>query len=183
MSKLYATDYDEPIENFSFGSNVVNDELYTNVIYYIAAHKPTELFDRPVEELSQLEQSRLRKYEDIDLLKELLERHYNGTEEEEDYDTLCIFARNVTPFKLMEFHMSEEQFDEAKDRVISYFSYDDDGFYSYDKLDTLIAQHDDNYLMHLYTKTKIDHILETTTRRPQKDSKPRIIRMNYKKTS
>lgn len=39
MDNLKTTNYDESIENFSFGSNVVNDELYTKVIYYIAAHK------------------------------------------------------------------------------------------------------------------------------------------------
>ena len=60
MSKLYATN-NESIENFSFGSNVVNDELYTKVIYYIADNKPTELFEKPEEELTELEQGRRKK--------------------------------------------------------------------------------------------------------------------------
>ena len=162
MSKLYATYYDESIENFSFGSNVVNDELYTKVIYYIADHKPSELFEKPEEELTELEQGRLSKYEEIDILKEILEKHYSGMGEEDDYDALRIFARNVSPFTLMEFAMTEEQIEEAHDRVMNYFCYSDDDTYAYSDLDLLIEQQDENYLTYLYAKTKVDSILESS---------------------
>ena len=161
MSKLYATN-NESIENFSFGSNVVNDELYTKVIYYIADNKPTELFEKPEEELTELEQDRRKKYEDIDILKELLEKHYSGMEDADEYDALCIFARNVTPFTLMKFAMTPEQLDEAQERVMNYFCYEDDDQYSYDDLGLLIEQQDENYLTYLYAKTKIDSILESS---------------------
>ena len=164
MSKLYATNYGESIENFSFGSNVVNDELYTEVIYYIAANKPADLFEKPEEELTEYEQGRLSKYEDIDTLKELLDKHINGTEDLDDYDTLRIFARNVSPFTLMEFAMTEEQIEEAHDRVMNYFCYSDDDQYSYEGLDLLIEQKDDNYLVYLYAKNKIDQLLESSTK-------------------
>ena len=177
MSKLYATNYDESIENFSFGSNVVNDELYTKVIYYIADHKPSDLYDKPEEELSEFEQGRLKKYEDIDTLKELLEKHYSGMEDADEYDALCIFARNVTPFTLMKFAMTPEQLDEAQERVMNYFCYADDDQYSYDDLDLLIEQQDENYLVYLYAKNKIDHVLENSSRKVVNNFQGRRIKL------
>ena len=177
MSKLYATNYDESIENFSFGSNVVNDELYTKVIYYVADNKPTELFEKPEEELTELEQGRRKKYEDIDILKELLEKHYSGMEDADEYDALCIFARNVTPFTLMKFAMTPEQLDEAQERVMNYFCYADDDQYSYDDLDLLIEQQDENYLVYLYAKNKTDHVLENSSRKVVNNSHGRRIKL------
>ena len=163
MDNLKTTNYDESIENFSFGSNVVNDELYTKVIYFIANNKPAEIIElskKPEEELSEEEQRRLRKYEEIDTLKELLDCYYNGTADYDDYDTLRIFARNTTPFALMEFAMTDEQLEKANDRIMNFLCYSDNELYSYCDLELLLEQKDDNYLEYLYAKTKIDYILE-----------------------
>ena len=180
MDNLKTTNNDGSIENFSFGSNVVNDELYTKVIYYIANNKPAEIRElskKPEEELTEEEQRMLRRYEEIDTLKELLDCHYNGTADYDDYDTLCIFARNTTPFALMEFAMTEEQYNKAQDRITNYFFYNDDDTYAYSDLDLLIEQQDENYLTYLYAKTKIDFILESSVTKVANNTTGRKIAM------
>ena len=60
--------------------------------------------------------------------------------------------------------MTPEQLDEAQERVMNYFCYSDDDQYSYDGLDLLIEQQDENYLVYLYAKNKIDQVLESSTK-------------------
>ena len=119
----------------------------------------------------------LKKYEDIDILKEILGKHYSGMEEPEELNALRIFARNVSPFALMEFAMTDEQYNEAQDRITNYFFYNDDDTYSYSDLELLIEQQDDNYLTYLYAKTKIDCILESSVTKVANNTTGRKIAM------
>ena len=98
-------------------------------------------------------------------------------EEDDEYDALCILARNVSPFTLMEFAMTEEQIEEAHDRVMNYFCYSDDDTYAYSDLDLLIEQQDENYLTYLYAKTKVDSILESSVTKVANNTTGRKIAM------